>query len=160
MTNVFVTIGTTPFDGLMYDIDMRIAPFHSVKFQIADGKYRPKNGIYKSYFDELEEEQGAADLIICHAGAGTVFPLLEANKRLLVVPNLFRRDHHQVELADYLERNHFSEVVWDTRKIAEHFHLAMHSLYTKYQKDDFNMAHQLSKMITSSCTVKEERRPI
>lgn len=160
MINVFATIGTTSFDELMYNIDMRIAPFHSVKFQIADGKYCPKNGIYKSFFSNIDRELDTADLIICHAGAGTVFPLLEANKRLLVVPNLFRRDHHQAELAEYLERNHFSEVAWDTKKIAEHFYLAMRTLYKKYQKDDFTMAHHLSEMIISACTVKEKRCPI
>jgi beta-1,4-N-acetylglucosaminyltransferase len=155
MTKIFVTIGTTPFDALMRDVDTYIAPSHAVKYQISEGNYRPKNGTYKAYYENLEEEIESADLIICHAGAGTVFPLLEANKRLLVVPNLLRRDHHQVELAGYLERNHFSEVAWDTKKIAEHISLAMHSFYTKYHKDDFNMAHNLSEMIKASCTSKE-----
>lgn len=160
MINVFVTIGTTSFDKLMYDVDMRIAPSHSVRFQIADGKYHPRNGLYKQYFENIDEEIYAADIIICHAGAGSVFPLLESNKRLLVVPNLFRRDTHQIELADYLERNNFSEVAWDTEKITKHFHSVTHTAYAKYEKDDFNMASKLTEMIMSSCAAEKSNSAI
>lgn len=51
------------------------------------------------------------DLIITHAGAGTVFFLLSCNLPFIAVPNLERRDPHQLELYNWLKRNKFAHTV-------------------------------------------------
>lgn len=49
------------------------------------------------------------DLIITHAGAGTVFFLLACNLPFIAVPNLERRDQHQLELFNWLKKNKYSQ---------------------------------------------------
>lgn len=101
---IFVTVGTTPFDSLVKALDKPCS--HEVVFQIASGKTLPKFHSYFEFVDSIEEYY-KSDIVFCHAGAGTVYPLLERGVRLVVVPNLERKDKHQLELAEYLDKKGF-----------------------------------------------------
>lgn len=48
----------------------------------------------------------SADLIISHAGAGSVLEALEYQKHLIVVTNNLLMDNHQIELAEEMYKNH------------------------------------------------------
>jgi beta-1,4-N-acetylglucosaminyltransferase len=55
----------------------------------------------------LEADMKAADLIISHAGAGTVMESLRLKKRLVVVVNTLLMNNHQTELAHAMaKRSH------------------------------------------------------
>lgn len=58
------------------------------------------------YVSAMEEHMKNADLIISHAGAGSIFEALRAKKKLVVVANDTLMDNHQKELAEELaDRN-------------------------------------------------------
>lgn len=63
----------------------------------------PRYGFdYIEYFQlssSIEEYIRAADLIISHAGAGSILEALEARKSLIVVVNHLLMNDHQLELA-------------------------------------------------------------
>lgn len=107
---VLVTLGTTRFDGLVEFFDKKIKNI-DVLFQI------PKKGRqaifwpsieFTKNFNSLLNEQ---DLVITHCGAGNVYSLLEKNIKFCAVPNLDRKDKHQLELANYLVDNRLSYVL-------------------------------------------------
>ena len=66
-----------------------VATFSKENVEIVAYRYK------KSIRDDILN----ADLIISHAGAGSVMESLEANKKLIVVINEMLMDNHQLELA-------------------------------------------------------------
>lgn len=114
---IFVTVGTTRFDALCRTLT-KVSILETLKqlgckeitMQIGASEFETgeyvKSGIvlrvYK-YKDSLDDDISAADLVICHAGAGTCLEVLEAKKPLLVVVNEDLMDNHQLELAEQLQ---------------------------------------------------------
>ena len=63
------------------------------------------------YRDDLDDIIDQCDLVITHTGAGTIYKLLELGKRLITLPNLERRDKHQLELANWLNSKRYCIVL-------------------------------------------------
>ncbi|CAH7057019.1 Glyco_tran_28_C domain-containing protein [Vibrio chagasii] len=106
---ILVTVGTFKFDGLIKTVDnLALNNFHSFTCQIGSGEYKPKNCNWFDYSSEFDSFVQDADLVITHAGAGTVYGLLEKNKNIIVIPNIYRVDHHQRELSKYVGDNNFA----------------------------------------------------
>ncbi|PFH52445.1 glycosyltransferase family 1 protein [Amanita thiersii Skay4041] len=122
---VFVTVGSTKFDTLIETVlsEPFIEALHAKEFtrlvvQCGDsscshtatldhGSLTLLNigeveiEIWK-YKPNLEEEYKRADLVISHAGSGTILEVLRLRKPLIVVPNPTLLDNHQEELAKTL----------------------------------------------------------
>lgn len=146
---ILATVGTTAFDEMIQAVDEMIDPAYKCIFQIANGSYLPVNGSWFrfSHDDPMYEW---ADIVITHAGAGSVFTLLEMGKKMLVVPNLKRRDPHQQELAEYVEREKFSQVCWDVTGIKDCVNLALEFIPKPYTTRKFFLSQELSKKIQDS----------
>ncbi|KAJ3504180.1 hypothetical protein NLJ89_g8071 [Agrocybe chaxingu] len=122
----FVTVGSTGFDALVSAVftDEALAALHrkgytelvvqcgKSTFQFADGIQNGETqtlrraGVdikYWTYKPSLEEEYAKADLVISHAGSGTILDVLRKGKSMIVVPNPTLLDNHQEELATALE---------------------------------------------------------
>ncbi|XP_066602775.1 UDP-N-acetylglucosamine transferase subunit ALG13 [Prorops nasuta] len=117
---VFVTVGTTKFDLLIETI---LSPqllkklynkgYNKLTLQTGECSIniddRPRCGFKEitvfNYSFEIKEYVMSADLIISHAGAGSILDALEANKPLVVVTNLHLMHNHQLELAEELYKN-------------------------------------------------------
>ncbi len=105
MPRALVTTGTTQFQGLLRAADDLALkqPAWEFLFQVGHTPFRPRGGECFTFSDRIEDEFRSADLVISHAGAGTMFTLARERIRAIVVPNLERADHHQTELAGYFE---------------------------------------------------------
>ncbi len=145
--NIFVTVGTTPFDQLIRSIDLHCRNINEIQFQIANAEYIPVNFPYFYFSDQIFCYYERADIIICHAGAGTVYKLLEMDKKIIVVPNLFRSDTHQQDLAKFVEINEYALVCWDIEKINDYIQQSNIFVPKKYQKDEFTGHKLLNKII-------------
>lgn len=110
---IFVTVGTTKFDELIEAIDRvefidicKENGFDHIRMQIGGYKGEIKN--VKDYVNyvkptEMNKEIENADLVIGHAGAGTIIEVKKKNKPLIVVVNDSLMDNHQIELATKLD---------------------------------------------------------
>jgi beta-1,4-N-acetylglucosaminyltransferase len=106
---IFVTVGSTHFDELISLIDSE--PFLSLASKLGYSDIVAQIGAYggsisnlTQYFsyakpDEMKPHFESADLVIGHAGAGTITEVLRIGKPLLVVVNDSLMENHQTELA-------------------------------------------------------------
>lgn len=116
--SVFVTVGTTQFDLLIETIlqDKNVLKtlvdcLHIEKIILQTGTSRipsyeplPIAVEHYPYKDSIENDIQQADLVISHAGAGTILQTLEAHKPLLVVVNEKLMNNHQLEIAHEMEK--------------------------------------------------------
>eukprot|EP00033_Pygsuia_biforma_P002619 GCRY01002899.1.p1 GENE.GCRY01002899.1~~GCRY01002899.1.p1 ORF type:complete len:180 (-),score=32.99 GCRY01002899.1:36-575(-) len=132
----FITVGTTKFEKLLRAIDSEHFlkflvenHFSALSIQLGRGEYIPfddeklnseisetslqKDGISINLYrlkPSLKEDFESSDLIISHAGAGTILEALHFGVPIFVVLNEDLMDNHQTELATLLsaEKHLFS----------------------------------------------------
>lgn len=110
MKKIFVIVGSTyPLDRLIKEID-KISNKYEIFAQIGNSNYKPKNIKFKKLleYDEIIKKIKWSDLVISHAGAGTIIDVLSLNKKLLLFPRLKKNkeaiDDHQIEIAKAFEK--------------------------------------------------------
>ncbi|KAF0975397.1 hypothetical protein FDP41_005391 [Naegleria fowleri] len=118
MPRVFVTVGTTQFNDLI-KIMSKPSVFRALHdhgyshliMQIGTGEEPEINdesiplGMKVEFFrkkDSIQNDVQQADLIISHAGSGSLFESLRMGKKIIAVPNESLMDNHQTELANAL----------------------------------------------------------
>jgi len=125
----FVTVGSTQFEPLVAKVleeevleVLCSLGFDEICVQMGSGRlpeglagqeaeegWKAEKGGMKirlvRYKKNLADEMQRADLVIGHAGAGTILESLELGKPLVVVVNDALMDNHQLELADRLAKD-------------------------------------------------------
>ncbi|KAI6109582.1 glycosyl transferase [Pisolithus sp. B1] len=123
---VFVTVGSTRFDALAQAaVSERVLDalhkkgYKRIVIQRGNSDFRreagsngedlvvfEKNGLEVEtwkFKSSVQSEVERADLVVSHAGAGTILDALRQGKRMIVVPNPTLLDDHQGELSSRLE---------------------------------------------------------
>lgn len=123
-STILLTTGTTRFDTLVYAVINDSVSFGLNSFIIQSPSI--KNIEINcdcekfEYVDNIESYVNKCEIIITHAGAGNVYRLLEntsITKKIIVVPNLERKDKHQADLARFIEEKRYAFVCWDVNEI-------------------------------------------
>lgn len=114
-TNLLITTGTTEFPGLC-DLAANWSQEERLRVYLQDPVYRYDKGkyphlIYQPWINDFNELLEFVDLIITHAGAGTIFNLLNSTKNFVVCPNTERTDLHQMEICMFLKDRNYAPVV-------------------------------------------------
>ncbi len=108
---IFVTVGTDlPFDRLVKTVDQWAAANDEVEVfaQIGETEFKPKRIAYSKLLEPavFKQKFTSADLIVSHAGMGTILSSLQFRKPLLVMPRKAslgeHRNEHQLATAKYL----------------------------------------------------------
>jgi len=99
---IFVTIGSLfPFDRLVRLIDDLVPAMPEETFfaQIGEGAYQPVNMPFErlltreAFTQKLEE----ADVIIAHAGMGSVITAMELGKPIVLIPRILEQGEHTTD---------------------------------------------------------------
>ena len=125
---VFVTVGATlPFDRLVSmvaDLEHRGQLPERVVIQTGEGGIRP-DGIetHESLsFEQIQSELRRADIVICHAGTGSLITALREGCRVVAVPRQATLkevyDDHQVEIAESFAVRGLIEVANNVEELA------------------------------------------
>ena len=142
---VLVTVGTTKFDSLIRNLEIFSSKYKKFTFifQVATNGYKPEGENVFEYSNDFKNFISSSDLVITHAGAGSVYSLLERGKKIIVVPNLERYDKHQAEISAYLSRNDLAKVVFSLKEL-EHTILSIEKYTPKpYNKEPFFLIDRL-----------------
>jgi UDP-N-acetylglucosamine transferase subunit ALG13 len=108
---IFVTVGTQlPFDRMVQTIDQWAGAqsFGDVFAQIGPAKYKPKHIPWTQFLDadECRRKIEQADVVVAHAGMGSILTALQLGKPILVMPRLSalgeHRNDHQLATAKRL----------------------------------------------------------
>lgn len=126
---IFVTVGTQlGFDRFIKHIDEWAARNAGVEFfaQIGDnGKYTPSHIEHTDFISPQEslDKIAECDLMVAHAGMGSVISALQHGKPIIIFPrrgelNEHRNDH-QFATAKWLDTKPGVYVAWDEDKLYE-----------------------------------------
>ncbi len=124
---IFITVGTTNkgFYRLIKKLDEISINSKDIFFaQIGNSSYIPKNFKYLNWLSQAEmaENYSKADIIISHAGFGTISEVLALNKPLILVPRSFESNeavNNQFDLANKLYELGYVKSVGDIQQLAE-----------------------------------------
>jgi UDP-N-acetylglucosamine transferase subunit ALG13 len=123
---IFVVVGTQePFDRMVKTIDLwaRNNSTHSIFAQISRAEYKPEfigftDFISPELFDQHFNE---ADLIVSHAGMGTIISALRHSKPIIVMPRLAsmheHRNDHQLATAKSFEKLGYVKAVYSEKEL-------------------------------------------
>jgi exopolysaccharide biosynthesis glucuronosyltransferase PssE len=112
---IFVTVGYSQFsfDRMISSVDNIFLGLGiergEVFFQVGTSKYLPRSGNCCTYtdFEDMSQYVRAADLVISHAGVGSILLCLINNKKPIIFPRLKQYgehvDDHQLQLANRLK---------------------------------------------------------
>jgi beta-1,4-N-acetylglucosaminyltransferase len=130
-TTIFVTVGTTLFDALIQAVTTAQAldwmvsnGYTHLVIQYGKGtrptidpRNRPLDIEMYDFKSSLEPDMQRADLVMSHAGAGTVMEALRLKKHLVVIINTSLMDNHQTELANALGVRKHLYVVEESKQL-------------------------------------------
>lgn len=154
---IFVTVGTqlNNFDRLFKYID-RLDTKEKIVVQKSNSRYVFKNNNITSQsffsYEEMEELMKKADIIITHAGPGTIFKALELNKKVIVVPRLKRyheivANDHQREFCKYLRKMNYCLVAEDYNEFKTSIMNISKRKFTKYKSNDMDFKNNIKREI-------------
>lgn len=149
MIKCLVCVGTSSFDSLLKIIDGIRIDNLEITIQYGTSSYVPVNHKSFKWCDDFIKYASEFDFIITHAGAGTVYGLLELSAKLLVIPNLERVDHHQLELAKFVDENKYGYVCYDLSDLELMMvQFTIGKLYlNQYEKEDFFFTERILEVI-------------
>ncbi|MBI4021196.1 MAG: beta-1,4-galactosyltransferase [Candidatus Aenigmarchaeota archaeon] len=121
---IFVSVGTDThdFSRLLRRMD-EVARTKEVVMQIGHSHYRPRHARWFAFETNaaIDRLYSRADVIVTHAGAGSIISALVYGKVPLVVPRLQRfGEHvndHQLDVARFLDRKGMVKLVADLDRL-------------------------------------------
>lgn len=125
---IFLTVGTQlPFERLVSAVDDWAGnhPGEKVFMQTGDVSYQPKNADFSAFTapDQWEALFAEAELVISHAGMGTLLRSLDIGKPLIIMPRLAslgeHRNDHQLATAERFDRFENVRVVRDVSALVD-----------------------------------------
>jgi UDP-N-acetylglucosamine transferase subunit ALG13 len=155
---IFATVGNhkSPFDRLFSEIDSIVEknPSWIIFAQMGNSTYKPKNFKYKSFFSEKELLEGmkSSDLVICHAGAGSIINALSLGKKIILVPRMKKfgehTDDHQTELAKILAKEKLCDSIYEIGGLEETIrHVLKEKKPKQIRKEKKSLENEIEKFI-------------
>lgn len=124
---IFVTVGTQlPFDRLVKTVDAWVGRNRIEAFgQIGAAEYKPHNMKWSEFLEpsEFDDLFKRSNLIVAHAGMGSILSALSSGKPIIVIPrradNGEHRNDHQIATALKFSKSGILPVAFDETELLE-----------------------------------------
>lgn len=147
---ILITVGTTSFDSLIEYLDRNLNKEIDAIFQIAEGKYTPVNFNFFRFSEDIDSIYNDNEIIITHAGAGSIYNLLEKGKILFLIPNLERVDKHQTDIATFMHKNKYAIMINKFKEINTYIKKGKDIKLSPFKKTDFFKTDEIMKFIVDN----------
>jgi len=155
---IFITVGThtQPFNRLLVEVDNLISKGFIKKrvvAQIGYSTYKPKNYEFFNFtsYKKILSLNKKADIVISHAGVGSIIIALKYKKPLIIVPRLKKynehTDNHQLQIAKAFENENKAIVVYDIEKLGNAIKNAKKFNF-KYIYKENTLVKEVSKILS------------
>ncbi|QYJ74041.1 PssE/Cps14G family polysaccharide biosynthesis glycosyltransferase [Shewanella sp. FJAT-52076] len=144
---IFVTVGHTRFDSLFAAIDRIHRPEWHFVCQVYDGEVKPNHAECITFVGDIRHFYQSADVVVTHAGAGTVYSLLEIGKPTMVIANVDRLDAHQEDLLHYVESHNLAMVCRDLAQLEGMLDRIPNFQPAAYKPEPFNAGNEIAKRL-------------
>jgi UDP-N-acetylglucosamine transferase subunit ALG13 len=123
---IFVTTGTQkPFDRFIKAVDQIAHELSGVEFivQALPSNYKPSNIEVLNFIspDDFDNYIKSSELIVSHAGMGTIISALVNNKPIIIMPRLLKfkeqRNEHQLATAKKLNEMGYIHVAFNEEEL-------------------------------------------
>ena len=156
---IFVTMGSQKFqfDRLLKALDnlAEEGKIHQeIIAQTGACTYRPKHIKCEPFMDRdhFGECMKQAELIISHAGTGTIIKAVKAGKKIIVVPRLARYgehvDDHQTEIADMFEELGMILSCRDCNELEQKINEIRDRTFRKYESNTETIIRSIDEYIS------------
>lgn len=164
---IFISLGTQKFqfNRLLKYIDEKIKSqeiSEEVFAQIGYSTYIPQNYRYKEFLDKKEIESiiEESDLLITHAGVGTIIAAMKHEKPIIVVPRLSRFeehvDDHQLQIAEaFSSKNIIISNGEKMEDLIDNINKAKQFKFEKYISSNKKIQSIIEKFIKSNFNIGE-----
>ncbi len=146
---IFVTVGTTEFDGLIQEMDrIALTLDEPVVMQVGHGNVCP---VYAAewfpYARSLEPYYRQASLVVSHGGLGTVMEVLQLGGRLIGVSNPRLYDRHQEDLLGTFDKDGF--LIWcrDLARLPEVLDTARATSFRPYSPPSCTLHQEIAALL-------------
>lgn len=124
---ILVTVGTQlPFDRLIRTVDeWAVDKGLDIFAQVGDGQYRPLHISWERSLppDDFRQRLLRADLVVAHAGMGSILTALEHGKPIVVLPRRAalheHRNDHQVATTEHFRNGGPVRVAMDEHELVQ-----------------------------------------
>ena len=148
---IMTNIGTMfPFDRLTKEIDKLGNKNLDVFAQIGDSKYVPKNVKFVNFMDHTGFALNAKkqDVIISHAGIGSIIELMGLNKRIILFPRLKKYgeaiDDHQLEICKAFNKKYGIEYTTNEKELVK---IIKRKKSVKKTKKDLTLVNEIKTLL-------------
>lgn len=158
---IFLCVGSREyqFDRLIRQVDMLIEKgiiTEEVYGQIGESNYIPQNYKFQKFMnsDEFKEYQEKADIIISHAGTGSLVSSLKLKKQVISVPRLEKfeehTDDHQLQVSNALSEEGYLYEVLDINKLGDTIEMVKVNPIKKNYDKETNVIRLITNFIENN----------
>jgi len=155
----FITVSSQKFqfDRLLKMVDQLIEkeqiPSYKVYAQIGNSHYIPEQYDYKYFLtkEEIDKIYNISDVIITHAGTGSIINAIKRDKKVIVVPRDVKYgehvDNHQYQIAEKFSQLNYCLMAKNYEELNESLHTVNNIKLKRFKSNTDFFLKEIKKVI-------------